>query len=178
MKIVRAVLLFIALFNPTQAYACGLCVDSNIQMLFPFLLPWIFVFLIWALVSFVICIIAKILKKEIDFVHAKRPGLALFLRLIFFIGLAFVSLGSLLFPFLIFLTPLWLMGIYKRIKRAKSVPQSGKIFKLHYYFNWLTVLCLVGCVVYSYTHYEAMTQSARAYLARKAEYKSTSESIR
>ena len=174
MKRLFMINIFIALFSPSQAFACGQCVDANLQMFFPFLIFWFMLFLFWAFVIFVICVIAKIRKNEIDFVHSEKPGRTLFLRVIIFIGISLLSLGSLLFPILVLVAPLWFKSIRRRIKQGKAQQSKGKLLDFHYYFNWVTALLLVVIVVYSYVDYNSTTEmfGAKKYLEEKAQYKS------
>lgn len=170
MKKVLALISFITLLNPADAIACGACVNAHIQVFFPFFIFWFLLFLVWLLISFLICVIAKISGQEIDFVHAKRPGLALLIRCVIFAGLFILGLGSILFPTMVFIVPLWFRGIYKRIKEAKAIPNRGLILNIHYYFNWLTVVLIIVLFVYAYVDIKSTSQifGARSYLAAKA----------
>ena len=147
-----------------MVYACGVCVDYQLDFLLPFLKILKPIFIIWLLIKIILGIIGRFTATSIPF-FITRFSLLFIVSL--FIAASFLSMGSVLFPFLTIVIPSWFISVYKSQKKLYSVRDRKILQNIFVYFQWLIVLVTFSAMIYSFA-----TFTSTKRLLKKLDYSS------
>jgi len=135
----------------TNVYACGFCIDYQVDLAFPFFRLWAPVFLIWLIARLLFWLLGKLQKISLPLSYAKRPWHSLIIRIILFIVVSFFTLGSFLVPFALVILPSWFFSIFTCFKKLRPIFPKHILQKIFLTFQGLVICALILLVPYSQT---------------------------
>jgi len=137
------------MFLAPTAYACGGCVDYGADFQMPFLVPLLRLFWIWLMLRLIFWGVGKSIKQSLPLTYSRRPWRSLLIRVVLFVGLSVLTLGSFLFPSLIVIIPSWAISVYTSQKKILAIIPKKPFHEFFLGFQWLTCLAVAVVLVYS-----------------------------
>ncbi len=151
-KIKIFLILITCMLLPSVVYACGVCVDYQLDFLLPFLKILRPVFIAWFLISIILKIIGKFTAISIPFFIT---GFSCLFIICLFIAVSFFTMGSLLLPFLTVVLPYWFISVYKSQKKLYSVRDRKTLQNIFIYFQWLIIFITLSATIYSFVTFNS-----------------------
>ena len=146
-KIAIFLLFITCMLFPSLVYACGVCIDYQLDFWLPFLKILIPVFIAWLLIKIILRIIGKLTAVSIPSFITGFRGLFI---IGLFIAVSYFSMISLLLPFLIVVIPSWFISIYKSQKKLYFVQDRKPLQNILIYSQWIVIAITLSSIIYSF----------------------------